>query len=188
MDITLLTSTDVQHIVRLVERKEQLLAQVAEIDTTLTSLGLGNQRAVTPVEKPAPARRKRQRRATAPAITNPKPMVEVTTPGKRTPRGALKAAIVDLLKEAGGAGLSTAEIAGKLGANPKGTYVWFYKTGKTVPEIKQIGPGRYMWAADTAPGDAAPQTPAKPAPPSKPTKPQPRKTTAARKRTRRSAK
>jgi hypothetical protein len=66
----------------------------------------------------------------------------------------MKAAISELLAAAGASGLSVPEIAARLQANPRNIHVWFSSTGKTVKEIKKLGPGRYGWAAAAEPAVA----------------------------------
>ncbi len=64
---------------------------------------------------------------------------------KPVKRGALKTAIVELLRGAGKSGLTVKELAGKLGLGYKGVFAWFYKTGANIKEIKRAGPGKYAW-------------------------------------------
>ena len=62
----------------------------------------------------------------------------------------MKTAIIELLTGAGASGLSVQEIAAKLKAKPGNVHVWFSSTGKTVKEIKKLGPGKYGWAGTAA--------------------------------------
>lgn len=150
MDIASLTSADLRDLTRLVEKKEQLLARVAKIDTDLAAAGMAAPATAAPRPPAAAAKRKRRTRQTASAAPKPLPPTPAAKPAGRSPRGSFKAAIIQLLKGAGEAGLGATEIAAKLGANPKSTYVWFFKTGRNVPEIKRIGPARYVWSAGSA--------------------------------------
>jgi len=62
----------------------------------------------------------------------------------------VKTAILDLLKGAGPSGITVKEIAAELGVNYNRIFTWLYKTGKTITEIKKVGPRTYGWASATA--------------------------------------
>ena len=123
----------------MVEQKETLLAQVAQIDA-----GLARFQADEPVAPAAPARGKPGRKPGRPA----------TAQAQVGARGARKNAIVGLLQGAGAAGLTVQAIAATLQAKPGNVHVWFSSTGKTVKEIRKLGPGKYGWTGPTAPGIA----------------------------------
>jgi hypothetical protein len=63
----------------------------------------------------------------------------------------MKAAITALLTAAGAAGLSVREMAARLNTKPGNVHVWFSSTGRTVKEIRKLGPGKYGWAAALGP-------------------------------------
>jgi len=129
-----ITSADVKKMARLVEQREALQAQVAKIDAELTSIE--SRKAAAPA---APAKAKPDRHPPQPADVN------------TGDRGGRKAAIIELLAAAGASGLSVPDIAAKLKAKPGNVHVWFSSTGKTVKEIKKLGPGKYGWAAAAEP-------------------------------------
>ncbi len=60
-------------------------------------------------------------------------------------RGVLKAAIIELLKGAGPAGLTVKQIATEFKAKPGNLHVWFSSTGRKVKGIKKIAPATYAW-------------------------------------------
>ncbi|MGD0537988.1 MAG: hypothetical protein ABSC03_10125 [Verrucomicrobiota bacterium] len=128
MNFAQIASADLKRVVTLVEQKETLLAQVAKLDAELASFQSGE-----PFAPAAPAKGKPGRKPGRPA--------KAKTGG----RGALKAAIIELLTAAGASGLTVQEIAAKLKAKPSNIHVWFSSTGKTVKEIKKLGPGKYAW-------------------------------------------
>jgi conjugal transfer/entry exclusion protein len=130
MNLTQLTSADLKQIVKLLEQKETLQSRVAKIDAELAAYE-GSETAKTVKGKP---RRKPRAQAQAkPAKT------------KRVKRGALKAAIVELLKGAGKSGITVKDLSGKLGLGYSRVFAWFYKTGTNIKEIKKAGPGKYTW-------------------------------------------
>jgi len=130
MNLTPLTSADLKQIVKLLEQRETLQSQVANIDAKLAAYE-GREAATSVKGKPG---RKAGSRAQA-------------RPGKakRAKRGALKAGIVELLRGAGKGGISVKELAGKLGLGYSRVFAWFYKTGANIKEIKKAGPGKYAW-------------------------------------------
>jgi AcrR family transcriptional regulator len=58
---------------------------------------------------------------------------------KRAARGSVTAATIELLKQAGTAGIAVNEIAAKLSASYGQVYTWFQSTGKRIGEIKKVG-------------------------------------------------
>jgi transposase-like protein len=136
MNLKSLTSADFKEIIRLLEQKETLSAQIAELDDQLTAYETG-----APVK---PARGKRGRKAGVRAKA-------VAGRGRRAPRGAVKAAIVQCVAGAGEAGISVKEIAAKLKLDYNRVFTCFYNTGKKIKAIKKAGPGRYVWTAAGAP-------------------------------------
>jgi transposase-like protein len=134
MNLTQIASADLKQVVALVEQKETLLAQVAKLNAQLAGFQVGESAAPA-----APARGKPGRKPGRPA--------KVKTSG----RGAMKAAIVQLLMAAGESGLSVQDIAAKLKVKPGNVHAWFSFTGKTVKEIKKLGPGKYAWSGTAAP-------------------------------------
>ena len=130
MNLAQLRSADLKHIVRLLEQRGTLQSRVAKIDAELAAYeGGGTAKAV----KDKTGRKPRGRAQAKPAGA------------KRVKRGALKTAIVESLKEAGKAGITAKELAGKLGIGDSRVFAWFYKTGANIKEIKKAGPGKYAW-------------------------------------------
>lgn len=121
MNWTHIPIADLNRIVELVEQKEALQAQVAKIEAELASF--------QPGEPAAPAQDKPGRQSKT----------------ELAAKGTLKAAIIELLKGAGSAGLTVKEIAARLNAKPGNIHVWFSSTGKRVKEINKVGTGQYAW-------------------------------------------
>jgi hypothetical protein len=64
----------------------------------------------------------------------------------RLPRGDLRKAILRLLKRAPSSGVSVKAIASALKRDPAAIHVWFYTTGRALPQIKKVGRGVYVWS------------------------------------------
>jgi len=141
MNLNQITSLDLKRIAKLLEQKESLLAEVALIDGELLKFESGG--------PAAPSKLKLGR----------KPGLQTTS--KRAPRGSLKAAIVELVKQAGKSGIRVKEIAEKLGLNQVRVFTWFYTTGKNIKEIKKAGRGQFAWTGNSTPSAtlAAPALP-----------------------------
>jgi len=136
MSLTQIRLSDIKQITALIERKEDLLAQLAGIDQSLAALGAGS-------SVPAP-------RIAAPPIALPtKPgtaaVSVVPQPFRRRKLGKLKGQVIGLLQAAGKSGVSVKEIATRIGVNPNRIYTWFYATGKNVHQIKKVGEAKYAW-------------------------------------------
>jgi hypothetical protein len=134
MNLTQIASADLKRVVALVEQKETLLAQVAQLEAELAGFQSGE-----PVAPATPAKGKPGRKPGRPAKA------------RTGARGALKAAIIELLTGAGASGLTVQELAAKLKAKPGNVHVWFSSTGKTIKQVKKLGPGKYGWVAASEP-------------------------------------
>lgn len=64
----------------------------------------------------------------------------------RLPRGDLKKAILRILKRAPASGVSVKAIATALKRDPAAIHVWFYTTGRGLPQIQKVGRGVYAWS------------------------------------------
>jgi hypothetical protein len=118
MDLTQLSSKDLQAIAQLLAKKEALQEQIKQIDQRLTSLARGKGQA---------ARRASGR---GHGVTG---------------RGELKEAIIGALKTAGKEGMAVKDIAAKTGVKSANVFSWFYATGKKVKGIKKVGEARYAF-------------------------------------------
>lgn len=77
---------------------------------------------------------------------NPVPAADTSL----SPRGGakqrrMKESILACLREAGGAGKTSAEIAGELGVLKSRVQSWFSSTGKKCAEVRKIGTGRWRF-------------------------------------------
>ncbi len=149
-------------ITALAERREKLLAEVAEIEAKLTA-AMGGQT--------APA--KKGRKPKTPEIASDfngqgPPGREVKTAAPRGRKGGVKESIVSALNAAGDAGIRVVDLAKQLGRKPQNIHVWFATTGKALGAEK-IGRGVYALAkkSETGPGNGAPAEIAETAPAAK---------------------
>jgi hypothetical protein len=124
MTLTSLTSNELKQVARLVEQRQPLAAKLAEIDRQLAGFEGGT-------SKPDAAAR---RGPTARGL-------------RRQPRGAVKQAILDLIKGRGRQGITVREIAAALGVSANRVHTWFYNTGRSVEQIRKIGGATYRWSA-----------------------------------------
>jgi hypothetical protein len=120
MSLSSLSSTQLQHLIRLVKEKESLQTKLAQVERSLADMENGE---VTKDEAPANKRGPRRRR-----------------------RAALKDGILKKLQTAGKAGLTVSELATSLKAKPASVSVWFYTTGKKIKGIKKVGTARFAYA------------------------------------------
>jgi hypothetical protein len=127
MNLTQLTSSDLKQILKLLEQKEALQRQVADIDAQLADYS-----GAAPAQPP-------------PSRQAGPPRPPKAAKGKRAQRGEVKAAIVQLVKSAGQSGITLKAVAGKVGQSYHRVSAWFYKTGQRIPQIKKVGPGTYAW-------------------------------------------
>jgi len=104
--MAILSYAATKSILPLAEKREKLLAEVAQIESQIEALSLG--------EKGTTKRTYKQTRTAA----------------KHGRRGSVKDVILPLLEAAGNQGLSAKEIAERLRMKPQNVYVWMGTTGK----------------------------------------------------------
>ena len=165
MDISLINSQSLLHLLSLTEKKEEILQILGQIDAEiLRTLKGGVSVEVVEVES-----------APTPAAPAQKPVAALKLPAKPArakkakgvKSGGLKERILALLQAAGDQGLRVKEIAVKLNAKPSNISVWFSTTGKNL--VTKIEPGRYAILgsrpvpASDKPAAVAPKAAKKPA-------------------------
>ncbi len=64
---------------------------------------------------------------------------------RRMPNGQMKEKILGALSTAGASGMTVKELAVALSVKPANIYAWFFNVGKQIPEIKEIGRGKYRF-------------------------------------------
>ena len=150
MDISLINSQSLLHLLSLTEKKEELLQILEQIDAEILRTLQGGisveviEVASTPaIVAPAP-------KAKLPVAAPAKPVKKV----KPAKSGGLKDRILALLEAAGDAGLKVREIADKLGSKPGNIAVWFSTTGKNI--TTKVAPGRFARKGASKAAAAAP--------------------------------
>lgn len=139
MDISLITSQSLLHLLSLTEKKEELLQILEQIDAEILRTLKGGVSVEVLEIKSAPA----------PAAPSQKPVVTLKAPTKSAKAkkaktgksGGLKEKILALLEAAGDEGLRVKDIAAKLDSKPANISVWFSTTGKKL--ATKVEPGRY---------------------------------------------
>jgi len=135
MDISLINSQSLLHLLGLTEKKEELLQVLEQIDAEIIRTLKGGISVEVLEVAPAPA-------LVAPAPkAKPAPAKTPKIKGKPVKPGGLKDRILALLEAAGDAGLKVREIADKLGSKPGNIAVWFSTTGKHI--TTKLAPGRF---------------------------------------------
>jgi hypothetical protein len=132
MSLVNLTSNQLSTLIDLIKQKEQLQAQLAQIDAQLQSLESGS---------PLPKKRGRKpgRPSKSAVAANP---IKTKKRGKR-----LKGSLLKQLEAAGAAGNTVQELAAQLGVKPSNVFSWFYTTGKKIKGIKKVGEAKYSYSS-----------------------------------------
>ena len=133
MNLTNINSSALRNLIKLTERKESLLNEIAKIESQLASLLTGKAVRSTGKRRGRPAKAKKAGRSAKSAVRS----------GKRAPRGLLKKKIFAALKAAGDAGMKVTDLSKKIGVKNANVHVWFSSTGKKLPEIKRVGKGHF---------------------------------------------
>ena len=154
MSLNNITSSELRKLIPIVERKESVQEELAEIESTLSAYLLPEP--TTPAA-PGPRRTRKSRavRVSKPLeVKAPKPKVRQAeskhAPLSRGPksgqrRGALKDSILAALQKAGGEGLAVKDLAAALGVKSQNIHVWFSSTGRKVKGVTKVGAGRWKY-------------------------------------------
>jgi hypothetical protein len=131
MSLANLTSDQLSRLVELIKHKEQLQAQLAQIDAELESLESGS-----------PLPKKRGHKPGRPTVS-----AVAAKPAKTRKRSKrLKGSLLKALEAAGSTGITVKELAAKLNVKPGNIFSWFYTTGKKVKGIKKVGEAKYSYS------------------------------------------
>ena len=117
-----ISSSSLKGLIKLVEKRDALQAELSKIDSQISSAFGGK---------------------AAKVIAQASKAQEVP----RGKRGALKESILACLKAAGKPGVSVKELSSKLGVKNQNLHVWFHTTGKKVKGLKKAGVGRWALVA-----------------------------------------
>ncbi len=162
MDFTKIDPALIREFLKLSETRENLMEQVAAVDSQIAALSSGKlpRGTKTAAAPKAPGKRRGRKPGSknAPkAATNgssepdadaPKAAKKPRAPrAKGSKRGAMKEQITGLLQSAGPEGMAVKDISEKLGVKNQNVHVWFSTTGKKVEGISKVGEARYALAA-----------------------------------------
>ena len=130
MSLANLTSDQLGRLIELVKHKEQLQAQLTQIDAELQSLESGS-----------PLPKKRGRKPGRPSgFAVASKSIKIRKRGKRLKEPLLKA-----LEAAGSSGITVKELSTQLNVKPGNIFSWFYTTGKKIKGIKKVGEAKYRY-------------------------------------------
>ncbi len=139
MDFSNISRAELTRLMKLIERKEALQAQIDAIDRELRSPGAA----------PAAASAEVSTR-----VRRPRKAIPARADGAPSPRrGAVRDAILGLMQAAGPGGITVKEIAGKLGKPTGHIHTWFSITGRGIVNVRKVGGGRWAWVANDAPAN-----------------------------------
>jgi hypothetical protein len=137
MSITNITSSQLRELIPIVEKKERLQKELAEIEARLS--------AHVSSEPEARSRAPRAPRQLKVARVSRVVPAKSSKPPLAPRRGALKDAIMAELKKAGAAGVAAKDLSAKLGVKNQNLHVWFSSTGRKIKAITKIGAGRWKY-------------------------------------------
>ena len=146
MDISLINSQSLLQLLSLVEKKEQTLQILEQIDEAIISTLKGGTVSIEILEiTESPARASLSPAATAKkaeaAVESPSKAAKPARSDKAGRSGGLKDRILALLDTAGPEGLRVNDIAAKLSVKATNVSVWFSTTGRKL--TTKIEPGRF---------------------------------------------
>lgn len=126
MDITKLSSDDLRDIIRLLEQKETLQAELEKVDKALVNYVGGN--------------------SATKRVAKTKRSGGVSSGGaKRGRKSKVKDEVMALLKEAFPQSMAVRDLADRIGVKLSSMNAWFSTSGKKIDQIEKAGVGRYVW-------------------------------------------
>jgi hypothetical protein len=133
MDLSKINISVLREMLKLSERKEELLKELKELEEQIIShVGIFNSTAPSKIKRP-------QKKG---SHSTPQMNLSEKT-GKRASRGTMKTMVLDALTEAGPAGIKVPDLAQKIGVKNANLHVWFSNTGKKLPEIERVSAGLF---------------------------------------------
>ncbi|MCF7729939.1 MAG: hypothetical protein K9M81_06195 [Chthoniobacterales bacterium] len=133
MDLTKINISVLREMLKLSERKEELLKELKELEEKIISHA-------SDFNSATPSKFKKPKKIGVHATQKINSSEKIS---KRASRGTMKVIVLDALKEAGPAGIKIPELAHKIGVKNANLHVWFSNTGKKLPEIERIGVGLF---------------------------------------------
>jgi nucleoid-associated protein YgaU len=138
MDISKITTAVLKNVLKLTEKRESLLSELAKVEQTIAS-AYGAKASAASAKPTA-------RRGRAPKAA-PVKKTAARSAKSNGRRGALKDSIIDALQAAGEKGIGVKELSEKLGVKNQNVHVWFSSTGRKLANIQKVGAGKYRWKA-----------------------------------------
>ncbi len=135
MDLTKINISVLREMLKLSERKEELLKELKELEEKIISHA-------SDFNSTTPSKFKKPKKTGA---HTPKKINTSEQISKRASRGTMKVMVLDALKAAGPAGIKIPDLAHKIGVKNANLHVWFSNTGKKLPEIERIGAGLFRF-------------------------------------------
>jgi hypothetical protein len=146
MSLNNITSSQLRKLIPIVERREILQGELADIEsqlwaylspepTTATTRGLRKTRKSMAV---------REVIATKPKVRHAEAK-STSLPQSAQRRGKLKELILAALQKAGSKGLAIKDLAAALKVKSQNLHVWFSSTGKNVKGVTKVGAGRWKY-------------------------------------------
>ena len=148
MSLNNITSFELRKLISIVERKESVQEELAEIESKLSAYL--SPEPITPATRgPRRTPKSRAVRVSKPLeVKTPKPKVrqaESKSANSGQRRGALKDSILAALQKAGGEGLAVKDLAAALGVKSQNIHVWFSSTGRKVKGVTKVGAGQWKY-------------------------------------------
>jgi len=139
MPIENLNAASLQKLIKKLERRDALAAEIKTIEDDIADFFGKAPTAAAPKATKAKRGRRKKTSTAPPAASKVAP-----AKGRKTGRrGALKAKIMAALNSAGASGVAVRDLAKKFKMKPQNIHVWFSSTGRNIPEIERLGEGRY---------------------------------------------
>ena len=136
MDLTNIHISTLHKMLKLSERKEELLKDLKELEEQIFS-HLPHRPNLIPSKLQIP--KKQTHTTSQKSSQTPEPAGS----SKRASRGSMKTMILEVLQQSGPAGIKVPEIARQIGVKNANVHVWLSNTGKKLAEIERIGAGLF---------------------------------------------
>lgn len=128
MKISDLQANDLRELLELTEKRERLAAELSEVERRIATIY--SRKGESEVRNGGLRLNRLRRNGSVRRRAGNK-------------RGAVRAAVMEALRQSGLQGISVTEMARAIGQKPENLHVWFSTTGKKVDSIEKVGPGRY---------------------------------------------
>jgi hypothetical protein len=144
MDISKISTSILESLIKLTKKREALLEELKSVEAKLAAAYSGgkSEKAAEPARGTA-RRRGRKKKAAAKPASAPAPAPARKAIKGEGRRGALKAKILSALRAAGDKGIAVKDLSKKIGVKNQNVHVWFSSTGKKLGIVQKVGAGSY---------------------------------------------